>query len=50
MLDYNQFLQTKEIRPESVGFTADSLNNNLFPFQKHVVDWALKKGRAAIFC
>lgn len=49
MLDYNQFLQTKEIRPESVGFTADSLNNNLFPFQKHVVDWALKKGRAAIF-
>lgn len=51
MSDYKQFLKTKAIRFESHGIdvTNSQINPMLFEFQKDLVRWALKKGRAAIF-
>lgn len=48
-MNYTEFLTSKKfIAPES-GFIVDSLNEKLFPFQKDIVKWGLKKGKAAIF-
>lgn len=50
-MEYIDFLKTKEEVFESVGFDIDrtSLNKKLFEYQKDVVIWSLKKGRAALF-
>ena len=50
-MDYKEFLEKKKIKYESCGFGVelDSLNKNLFDFQKAIVRWSLKKGKAAIF-
>ena len=50
-MDYNEFLKTKKRKFEPVGFDVEkeSLNNSLFEWQKDMVKWALKKGRAAFF-
>lgn len=49
--DYLAFLVSKRIVAPSVGFTVatESLPAPLFPFQRAIVHWALRKGRAAIF-
>lgn len=49
MQTYESFLKKKEATELLKGFTVDSLSNQLFPFQKDIVRWALKRGRAAIF-
>lgn len=50
-MDYKDFLKTKEKTFISSGFEVDenSLNENLFDFQRHIVKIALKKGRFALF-
>lgn len=50
--EYNHFLNAKRIVLESSGITVpvESLNRNLFEFQRDIVAWALRKGRSAIFC
>lgn len=48
-MKYEDFLQTKKKGFISSGFNPDELNKNLFPFQKHIVEIALRKGRFAIF-
>lgn len=50
-MSYEDFLASKEIKPIITGFDidADALNSNLFDFQRVIVKWALKRGRAAIF-
>lgn len=50
-MSYQQFLQSKEFRFEAEGLNVPEaeLNQMLFPFQRAIVSWALKKGRAAIF-
>lgn len=50
-MDYKEFLKTKEKSFVDAGFDIEQsvLNKNLFPFQKHVVQIALKKGRFALF-
>lgn len=50
MNNYQEFLQTKEIRMEPVGFDVDKaqLNKYMFDFQRDITAWALKKGKAAI--
>lgn len=52
MQAYQAFLESKRLQIEDAGVIADaaSLNKNLFPFQRDIVRWALRKGRAAIFC
>lgn len=48
-MNYDTFLQQKTISDVSGGFQAKELNPNLFDFQAAIVEWALKKGRAAVF-
>lgn len=51
MTSYEEFIASKAITPMLSGFDidADRLNVNLFDFQRVIVKWALKRGRAAIF-
>jgi superfamily II DNA or RNA helicase len=50
-MKYEEFIENKKIQPIISGFDidADNLNSNLFDFQRVIVKWALKRGRAAIF-
>jgi len=49
--EYNQFLDSKSIKDQDSGFRVkeSDLNPMLFDFQKAVTEWALMRGRAAIF-
>ena len=51
MINYQDFIKNKIQVFESVGFEIEKsdLNHKLFDFQKDIVRWALRKGRAAIF-
>lgn len=46
---YEDFLMKKQVSDVYGGFVADALNPHLFDFQRAIVEWALKKGRAAVF-
>ena len=46
---YAEFIASKRLRVESVGFESDDLPLWLFDFQRDIVRWALRRGRAAIF-
>jgi DNA modification methylase len=50
-MEYGDFLEKKKIIVKPVGFNVDrkEINDKLFDFQKDIVQWAIKKGRAAIF-
>lgn len=48
-MEYEQFIQTKSFTVNTVGLTDIAVPECLFDYQKAVVTWALKKGRAAIF-
>ena len=48
--DYETFLASKAVHPEPSGFEPTlGRAPHLFAFQVHVVDWALRRGRAAVF-
>lgn len=47
--DYDEFISEKRIKGEWFGFIPEKLNTFLFNFQRDIVTWACKKGRAAIF-
>lgn len=51
MSDYIEFLQSKRLIVPSVGkeVTPDQVNTTLFPFQRDLVVWAVRKGKAALF-
>lgn len=51
MNDYAEFLATKRIHADLTGVDVDPADVNpiLFPFQRDLVVWALRKGRAAVF-
>lgn len=46
---YHNFLDLKTQAGANSGFQDPSLPEFLFDFQRHLVDWAVRKGRAAIF-
>ena len=50
-MEYNEFLKKKQFENVLSGFDIDrnKLHDTLFDFQKDIVRWALKKGKAAIF-
>ena len=50
-MNYSDFLKSKRFVLESSGFDIDKseLNPMLYNFQKDIVRWALKKGKACIF-
>lgn len=51
ILNYDDFINSKRIVVKPSGFTTDdiSINPQLFPFQRDIVRWALRLGKAAIF-
>lgn len=50
-MTYQEFLSTKRIRFNASGrpVSRESINPILFDFQKDITEWAVKKGRCAIF-
>ena len=48
-IDYNEFLQAKTQGGADSGFAPVFMPSFLFDFQAALVDWAVRKGRAAIF-
>lgn len=51
MLDYSEFLARKAlvVAPRGITVTGDEIHPSLFPFQRDLTRWALRKGRSAIF-
>jgi DNA methylase len=50
-MDYSDFLTRKERAVEPIGepVTADAVHPRLFDFQAHIVQWAVARGRAAVW-
>jgi len=50
-VDYNEFLQSKLITSEPSGFDIDRgrLPSQLYEYQKDLVQWGCKRGKAALF-
>jgi len=49
-MDYNKFIQSKAIIDTPTGLkTIPELNPMLFDFQRDIVKWALKRGRACVW-
>lgn len=50
-MDYKEFIKTKSIKNTFFGkdIKLTDINPALFPFQKDIVRWAVKKGRCALF-
>jgi DNA modification methylase len=48
-MSYTEFLAAKARTDTPTGVTPPELNPRLFPFQRDIVTWALRRGRAAIF-
>lgn len=48
-MSYLEFLESKRMYQKPCGFEPENLNLYLFDFQKDIVAWACRKGRAAIF-
>lgn len=50
-MDYNSFLKNKLVTYRPSGFTVDDslINQKLFDWQRVLVQWALAKGRSALF-
>lgn len=47
--DYEQFIASKRRKLQPMGFAPSRLNPNLFDWQATIVDWAVRRGRAALF-
>lgn len=46
---YEEFVESKNYTIEPSGFVTDEINPYLFDYQKAIVKWALRKGKAALF-
>lgn len=49
-MNYSEFLRNKSHSDVYAGFDPLWLPDFLFDFQKHLCDWAIRKGKAALFC
>lgn len=50
MKDYQRFIESKRLEAPAVGLDGPfDINPKLFPFQRDIVQWALSRGRAALF-
>ena len=48
-MNYQEFLTSKQDYGANSGFEPTFMPDYLFDFQKHLCDWAIRKGRGAIF-
>ena len=46
---YHDFIARKKRVMQPMGFEPKALSKSLFPWQKQIVDWAVRRGRAALF-
>ncbi len=46
---YAEFLESKASRPQAAGREPGRIHDALFPFQRDLVRWAVRKGRCALF-
>lgn len=49
MSAYQQFLESKRFVHKAAGFESDAVPIGTWPFQRTIIRWALRKGKAAIF-
>lgn len=49
MMEYDDFVSSKRRAEVASGHQPGELNTNLFDFQRAIVAWAVRRGRAAIF-
>lgn len=49
MTAYAEFIERKTRRDPETGFEPGDLSPMLYPFQRDLTEWALRRGRAAIF-
>jgi SNF2 family DNA or RNA helicase len=47
--EYKKYLLEKQQYSNDSGFEANFIPDYLFDFQKHLVEWSIKKGRCALF-
>ena len=47
--DYDRFIKAKAATSTPVGFDPQDMGGDLFNFQRAIVEWACRRGRAAIF-
>jgi hypothetical protein len=48
-VNYQQFIESKRIVAPPTGFEPGAISNKLFHFQRDCVQWACRRGRAALF-
>ena len=48
-MDYKDFLKTKLETFDPSGFDPEGINEALYPFQRDIVQWVCRKGKACIF-
>lgn len=48
-MDYRGFLASKRAKAPSSGFEPGGMSDTLFDWQKAVVEWAVRKGKACVF-
>lgn len=48
-MNYQSFLENKISLSKPSGFDPEELNGNLFPFQRDIVRWSIRRGSAALF-
>lgn len=48
-MNYNEFIESKTQLGGDYGFEPVFMPPEAFPFQEHLIRWAVKKGRAALF-
>jgi len=48
-MNYNEFIQRKKHTSINMGIDCKLLPESMFDFQKYITDYAIKKGRCAVF-
>ena len=48
-MDYNTFLESKKHTTQDFGINPNYIPDSMFDYQKHVSEYAIKKGRCAVF-
>ena len=48
-MNYQQFISDKAVANIATGFDPQNIKPHLFDFQRAMVEWACKRGRAALF-
>ena len=48
-MNYDEFIAAKRHKSQDFGITASYLPDNMFDYQKYVSEYAIKKGRCAVF-